>query len=267
MSANDDHVSGETKVGFGGASTWTLSSGTVSLVRPHIPPRPERIATTTGPDVVVDMARAALVVVDMQNDFLDEEGWFALKGIDVAHLHTVVPSVNRLVGALRGKHVPVIWLNWGLRPDGLNLPAGAAYAGKRRADERGYTEEGPHGPALVRGSWGAAVHQSLDTRDGDVFVDKSRLGGFRDGELDGILRNLRRHSLFFAGINIDRCVFATLTEATFAGYDAILVEDAVTSPSPEHCTQSVHFLVDKLYGFRARTASILASAPESLPPG
>lgn len=253
----------DVRVGFGGASAWTVADGTVSLVRPVIPPRPARIATTTGPDVIVDMARAALVVVDMQNDFLHEEGWFAGKGIDVSPLRAPVPAINRLAAALRGEGVPVVWLNWGLRADGLNLPPGAAYAGKRRAGERGYAEEGPHGASLVRGSWGAAVHESLDAREGDVFVDKSRIGGFRDGELDGVLRNLRRHTLFFAGINIDRCVFATLTEAAFAGYDAILVEDAVTSPSPEHCTQSVHFLVDKLYGFRARSGAILAARSQT----
>lgn len=250
-----------TSVGFGRSNEWSLQDGAVSLVRPAIPPRPERFATVAGPDLIVDMARAALIVVDMQNDFLHEEGWFASKGIDVAPLRNPASTINGLCQAMRHKGVPVLWLNWGLREDGLNLPPSAAYAGKRHPHERGYTEKGQHGPALVRGAWGAAVYESMDTQPSDIFVDKSRLGGFRDGELDGVLRNLRRHTLFFAGINIDRCVFATLTEATFAGYDAILVEDAVTSPSPQHCFETVHFLVDKLYGFRVTAEAVLSSAP------
>ncbi|MEM7695479.1 MAG: isochorismatase family cysteine hydrolase [Pseudomonadota bacterium] len=245
-----------TPIGFGGHNTWSLEDGAVNLVRPAIPPRPARLPTHTGPDIVVDFARAALVVVDMQNDFLHPDGWFAGKGIDVAPLHAVVPPINRLSGALRAANVPVIWLNWGVRADGLNLPPTTAYAGKRHPGERGYTEGG----ALVKGSWGAAFHDRLKRAAGDVVVEKSRLGGFRDSELDGVLRNLRRHTLFFAGINIDRCVFATLTEATFAGYDAVLIEDAVASPSPAHCAETVHFLTDRLYGFRAATDAVVAAA-------
>jgi len=251
------------QTGFGGRHAWTVGDEAVSLVRPVIPPRPFGFAAQPHP-VIVDLARTALIVVDMQNDFIHEDGWFAGKGVDPLPLRAPVPAINRLSGFARGKDVPVIWLNWGVRADGLNLPPGLAYAGKHTPDERGYLEPAPdgHGNALERGSWGAQVHGSLDTGPADIFVDKSRFGGFTDNDLDGVLRNLDVHTLVFSGINIDRCVFATLTEATFRGYDAILVEDAVATPSPAACTDAVHFLVDKLYGFRATSQSILAGTAE-----
>lgn len=251
--------------GFGGRNIWNLGDAAVSLVRPVVPPRPFGFAAEPRP-VVVDLARTALVVVDMQNDFIHEDGWFAGKGIEPEPLRAPIPAINALTGFARTHEVLVIWLNWGVRGDGLNLPPNVAYAGSRRADERGYTDPDPngHGNALERGSWGAQIYDALDTDPADIFIEKSRLSGFTDNDFDGVLRNLGVHTLVFTGINIDRCVFATLTEATFRGYDAILVEDAVETPSPEACTEAVLFLMDKLYGFRTTSGSILAGTPEEL---
>lgn len=251
--------------GFGGRNTWQVSDETVSLVRPVVPPRP--FAFDAAPrNLVIDLARTALVVVDMQNDFIHEDGWFAGKGVEPDPLRAPVPTINRLTGFARDHDMPVIWLNWGVRADGLNLPPNVAYAGSRSDVERGYVDpgSGDKGKSLERGSWGAAIHESLDTAEGDIYIHKSRLSGFTDNDFDGVLRNLGVHTLVFTGINIDRCVFATLTEATFRGYDAILVEDAVETPSPAACTEAVLFLMDKLYGFRTTSKSILAGTPEEL---
>tara|TARA_R110002110_G_scaffold85816_2_gene223466 strand:+ start:49332 stop:50099 length:768 start_codon:yes stop_codon:yes gene_type:complete len=254
------------QTGFGGRHAWTVGDDAVSLVRPAIPPRPHRFAAQPRP-VIVDLARTVLIVVDMQNDFIHEDGWFAGKGIDPLPLRAPVPAINRLSGFARDNEMPVIWLNWGVRADGLNLPPSLAYVGNHALGGRGYTDPAPNGRgnALERGSWGAETYSALDTDPADIVVDKSRYGGFTDNDFDGVLRNLGVHTLIFTGINIDRCVFATLTEAAFRGYDAILVEDAVTTPSPAACTEAVHFLVDKLYGFRATSQSILAGTAEDTP--
>jgi ureidoacrylate peracid hydrolase len=254
------------QTGFGGRHVWTVGEDEVSLVRPVVPPRAYGFDAVPHP-VVVDLARTALVVVDMQNDFIHEDGWFAGKGVDPLPLREPVPAINALSSFLRERDVPVIWLNWGVRADGLNLPPSLAFVGKRTAGERGYTDPDPdgRGHALTRGSWGAEIHAELVTRPDDIRVDKSRYGGFTDNDFDGVLRNLGVHTLIFTGINIDRCVFATLSEATFRGYDAILVEDAVATPSPDACTEAVHFLVDKLYGFRTTSLAIVYGKTRETP--
>lgn len=251
--------------GFGGRNVWDVHDAAVSLVRPVVPPRPFGFTAEPRP-VIVDLARTALVIVDMQNDFIHEDGWFAGKGVDPIPLRAPIPAINGLSGFARENDVPVIWLNWGVRGDGLNLPPNVAYAGSRSSHERGYVDPDPagRGNALERGSWGAEIYSALETTPSDIYIHKSRLSGFTDNDFDGVLRNLGVHTLVFTGINIDRCVFATLTEATFRGYDAILVEDAVTSPSPEACTEAVLFLMDKLYGFRTSSESILAGTPEDI---
>lgn len=254
------------QTGFGGRHVWTVDTDSVSLVRPVVPPRAYGFDAVPHP-VVVDLARSALVVVDMQNDFIHEDGWFAGKGVDPLPLRAPVPAINALSRFLRERDVPVIWLNWGVRADGLNLPPSLAFVGKRTAGDRGYTDPDPggRGQALTRGSWGAEIHADLETGPDDILVDKLRYGGFTDNDFDGVLRNLGVHTLIFTGINIDRCVFATLTEATFRGYDAILVEDAVATPSPEACTEAVHFLVDRLYGFRTTSLAIVYGETRETP--
>lgn len=256
------------RTGFGDRNVWTVGAEAVSLVRPVMPPRPFRFGADPRP-VVIDLARTALVVVDMQNDFIHEDGWFAGKGVDPVPLRAPVPAINKLSEFSRAEKMPVIWLNWGVRSDGLNIPPGLAHVGKPTPEARGYVDPDPHDPngrgnALEKGSWGAQTHDALNTAPSDITIDKSRYGGFTDNDFDGVLRNLGVHTLIFTGINIDRCVFATLTEATFRGYDAILVEDAVATPSPAACTEAVHFLVDKLYGFRTTSQSILAGTAEDL---
>lgn len=254
------------QTGFGGRHVWTVGEEAISLVRPVVPPRPFGFAANPHP-VVVDLAHTAMVIVDMQNDFIHEDGWFAGKGVDPVPLRAPVPAINQLSGFARKQEIPVIWLNWGVRADGLNVPPSLAYVGKRTPEDRGYVDADPNGKgnALERGSWGAEIYDTLNTAPSDIVIDKSRYGGFTDNDFDGVLRNLDVHTLIFTGINIDRCVFATLTEATFRGYDAILVEDAVATPSPAACTEAVHFLVDKLYGFRATSQSILAGQAKELP--
>src|ERR1700743_828716 len=74
-----------------------------------------------GKVVTLDLASTAIVIVDMQNDFCHPDGWLAHRGVDVARPRTPIAPLQSLLPALRMHHVPVIWVNWGNRPDRLNL--------------------------------------------------------------------------------------------------------------------------------------------------
>src|SRR5579863_4280205 len=99
---------------------WMVSETTADLIRQPIEPRPLTVQTE-GKEVTLDLARTAMVVVDMQNDFCHPEGWLAHIGVDVTPARKPIAPLQRLLPALRGEGVPVIWLNWGNRPDRLNL--------------------------------------------------------------------------------------------------------------------------------------------------
>lgn len=251
----------ELEIGPPGRNAWTVSQGKASLVRRRAVPR----AVTLPADPVaaeIDLDRTALVVIDMQNDFCDPRGWFPRhKGVDPAPARALFPAIESLTAGAARAAVPVVWVNWGIRADRANLPPGLLYRGRSAPEEIGYGDRtGTRGSgALVAGGWGAQVADGLSVRARDLVVHKHRYSGFQDNELDSILRNLDVTTLLFAGINTDRCVFATLTHATFLGYDAFLVADACATPSASEVVRSTVWLVRHLYGFVAAKSDVLAT--------
>lgn len=231
----------------------------VSMLRPS--PRPQPIGFTAEPrPVEVDLARSALIIIDMQNDFLASEGWFATtRGADVSPLSEILDRINALSAAFRTNNAPVIHINWAVRPDGANLPANVLDKGSDCGAKPGYGDRIESGPVLVSGAWGAQSVPAIDKGPDDIEVGKHRLTGFRDNELDQILRRLGVTTLFYTGVNLDRCVFATLADGCFNGFDAVLVEDATTTVSPPHVTDAILYLIRLLYGFTARSADVLAA--------
>lgn len=248
-------------------NAWTLEGGRVSLVRAPRRPRPVHLDAEPQP-IVFDLARSALVVVDMQNDFCHPEGWFAQKGIGTRAARKPIATIARLLPAWRAAGGAVVWLNWGIRADRLNLSPTVQFKGKRSADGVGYAEHSPldHGPSLVQGSWGAQVIDELAVAPGDITVHKHRLSGFWDNELDSVLRQQGLGTLLFAGINTDRCVFSTLQDANFLGYDCVLLKDACGTSSPAYVTRGIHFMVQQLHGFVASAESLLGSLASLSPP-
>jgi nicotinamidase-related amidase len=269
------------KAGAGGASSsygpasgnqWTLDAGRVSLLRK--PQKPVVLDIAASPqDLRIDLARSALIVVDMQNDFCHAEGWFGQKGIDVRPMRRPIAKISSLTKVWRKAGGTVVWLNWGVRADQLNLSPTLHFKSRRSGQEThdtpGYAERSPidHGPALVPGEWGAQVVQELAVEPGDITVFKHRLSGFWDNELDSVLRQQGVTTLLFAGINTDRCVFSTLQDAGFLGYDCVLLKDVCSTPSPAYVSRAIHFLVEKLHGFVSTARSITQSlqSPSSTP--
>jgi ureidoacrylate peracid hydrolase len=236
------------------STAWQWTPQGVSLVRPPQAPRPVRLPTHT--DVIeLDVLRSALVVVDMQNDFCHPEGWFAQKGVSMRATRKPIPVLSELLPAWRHAGGRVVWLNWGVRADTLNLSPTVRYKAARPDANGhpgvGYAQVSPidHGPSVVPGSWGSQVVDELVPSPGDITVFKHRLSGFHDNELDSILRQQGITTLLFGGVNTDRCVYSTLQDAGFLGYDCVLLKDACATPSPAYVTRAIHFLVDKLHGF------------------
>lgn len=258
-------------VRFGAAlhNAWTWSPDGVSLVRAAHQPRPVWLAAQHEM-VEIDVLRTALLVVDMQNDFCHPEGWFAQKGVPVQAVRKPIPVLQQLLPVWRHAGGRVVWLNWGVRRDTLNLSPLQQYKAAR-PDARGrpgvgYGEPSPldRGPSVVAGEWGSQVVRELAVDPADATVFKHRLSGFWDNELDSLLRQQGITTLLFAGVNTDRCVFSSLQDAAFLGYDCVLLKDACATSSPAYVTRAVHFLVEKLHGF-VGSAEALVPALVRLP--
>ena len=251
-----------TRFGPAAGNAWTLDAQGLSLLR--TPPRPVPVQVPADPHpLTFDISRSVLLVVDMQNDFCHPRGWFGQKGLRVAPMRRPIAVLQALLPAWRAAGGRVLWLNWGVRPDVANLPPTVLFKGKRSASGVGYAERSPddHGRTLVPGDWGAQVVDELavDARDFTVF--KHRLSGFADNELDGLLRQQGATTLLWSGINTDRCVFSSLQDAGFLGYDNLLLADACSTPSPAYVTRAIHFLVQQLHGFVIDSSALMAALP------
>jgi ureidoacrylate peracid hydrolase len=240
-------------------NTWGLSATSVDLIRLRavqpvdLDARPQRLRC--------DLARTAIVVVDMQNDFCTEGGWLHSIGVDIGGARSPVAPLQRLLPALRAADVPVVWLNWGNRPDRANLPPNVLHVYNPDGVSRGIGDHlpGQDSGVLELDSWGAAIVADLGVAAADIHVAKYRMSGFWDTPLDTILRNLDVTTLLFAGVNADQCVFATLVDAACAGFDVVLLEDCAATTSPSFCWDATVYNVRQCFGFTAFGTDLVAA--------
>lgn len=245
-------------MGTGPSHAWQVSEGEVDMTRPAAPVRPLKL-TAAPRNIVLDANKTALVIVDMQNDFCTAGGYMDSRGIDVTPNRAPIEPLSRLLPAVRAADIPVVWVNWGVRKDLLNISPSVRFAHNPEGTghDIGAPIAGTRSEVLAHGSWGAEVVDELNAKGGDIQVTKHRFSGFWDTDLDAILRNLGVKSLLIGGVNLDQCVMTTLEDATFLGYDAVLVEDGAATTSPDYCTLSTLYNIKLLFGFVTRTDSIL----------
>jgi nicotinamidase-related amidase len=241
-------------------NAWMVDHAIADITRPPKTPQSVILSTETK-TLRLDLAKAAILVIDMQNDFCHPDGWLAHIGVDVTPARKPIASLNNLLPELRQANVPVIWVNWGNRPDLLNISAAARHVYNPTGKGVGLGDPLPKNGAkvLMAGSWAAAVVDELPQLPEDIHVDKYRMSGFWDTPLDSILRNLGVTTLFFAGVNADQCVLTTLCDANFLGYDCILVKDCTATTSPDYCWLATLYNVKQCFGFVTDSQAILTA--------
>jgi ureidoacrylate peracid hydrolase len=249
-------------LGTPGRDHYRVSSDFVDVTRPSPPPLAARISAEPQ-DVLLDLRKTAMIVIDMQNDFCSPEGWMGSLGVDTRSAQALADPINLVTEFARTVGVPVVWVNWGVRPDRANLAAITRYP---FSDKRGFAGLGalvqggrPH-HLLEQGSWGAAIIDPLKVESSDIRVDKHRISGFWDTPLDTILRNLQVRTLLFAGVNSDHCVLGTLMDANFLGYDTIMIEDCVATTSPDFCHKAAIHNVRFCFGFTTTSTKLVGAS-------
>lgn len=173
-----------------------------------------------------DPARAALLVIDMQRDFLEPGGFGASLGNDVGRLQRIVPTVRRLLEAARAHGIPVVHTREGHDPSLSDCPPSKR---RRGSPPVRIGERGPMGRLLVRGEPGHEIIPELAPIDGEWVIDKAGKGAFYATALETTLARRGIDALLVAGVTTEVCVQTTMREANDRGFDCLLVEDATAS--------------------------------------
>ena len=205
-------------------------------------------------------AAAALVVIDMQRDFIERGGFGEVLGNDVTRLAAIVPTVKELSAWARAHAIRVVHTREGHRPDLANCPPAKRARGRLTL---GIGDKGPMGRILVDGEPGNEIVPELAPRSGEPVIVKPGKGAFYATGLDEMLRTQRITHLILAGVTTEVCVQTTMREANDRGYECLLVEDATESYFPEfkRATLAMIHAQGGIVGWTAPFAAVRASLP------
>jgi nicotinamidase-related amidase len=172
----------------------------------------------------------ALLIIDMQQDFIHPGGFGEMLGNIVGRLNPAIEPTQKVLEAFRSKHLRVLHTREGHRPDLSDCPPSKRARGRLKI---GIGDEGPMGRVLVRGEPGHEIIKQVAPLASETVIDKPGKGAFCATDLDLILKNLGIRSLVVTGVTTEVCVQTTVREANDRGYECLVLEDCVASYFPE----------------------------------
>ncbi|MDR7521130.1 MAG: cysteine hydrolase [Armatimonadota bacterium] len=203
-----------------------------------------------------DPATTALLVIDMQRDFVEPGGFGEMLGNDVTPLRRAVAPTRRVLDAVRARGMMVIHTREGHRPDLSDLPPTKKARGRLKV---GIGDPGPMGRVLIRGEPGHDIIPELAPRPGEPVIDKPGKGSFYATDLELILRERGIRSLIVCGVTTEVCVHTTVREANDRGFECLVLEDCVASYFPEFQDAAIKMIKAQggIFGWVSDSAALL----------
>ena len=188
----------------------------------------------------LDPARTALVVIDMQRDFVECGGFGEALGNDVTKLQAIIPTVAALLALFRAKGWPILHTRECHLPDLSDCPLPKRQRGKGALR---IGDVGPMGRLLVRGEAGASIVPECAPLPGEMVIDKPGKGMFFATDCESLLRGAGVTHLVFAGVTTEVCVQTSMREANDRGFECLLVSDATESYFPQFKAAAIEMIV------------------------
>ncbi len=208
----------------------------------------------------LDPASTALLVIDMQRDFLLPGGFGETLGNDVSQLRRTIAPLAALLAAWRAAGLTVVHTREGHLPDLSDCPPAKL---QRGAPRMRIGDPGPNGRILIRGEYGHDIVDELAPAPGEIVLDKPGKGSFFATDLDLILRNLGITSLVVTGVTTEVCVHTTVREANDRGFECLVLEDCCGSYFPEFHEVALRMICAQggIFGWVGSSADLLSALP------
>jgi nicotinamidase-related amidase len=205
----------------------------------------------------------ALVIIDMQRDFVEPGGFGESLGNDVRRLHRIIEPLVSVLTAAREAGILVIHTREGHLPDLSDCPPAKWRRGKP-AQRIG--DPGPMGRILIRGEAGHDIIDALAPLPTETVIDKPGKGSFYRTDLETLLQEYGITSLLIAGVTTEVCVHTTLREANDRGYECLVLKDCVASYFPElhRAALSMVSAQGGIFGWVAPSADVIDALSRSV---
>jgi biuret amidohydrolase len=203
-------------------------------------------------------AHCALMIIDMQRDFLEAGGFGEMLGNDVSQLRSTIEPNRRLLAAWRSAGLSVIHTREGHRSDMTDLPPAKKARGRSKMS---IGDLGPMGRILIRGEPGHDIIPELYPLPTEPVIDKPGKGAFFATDLHAILQNLGIQKLVVTGVTTEVCVNTTVREANDRGYECLVPADCVGSYFPEFQEMGLKMIKAQggIFGWVSDSSRILAA--------
>jgi len=220
---------------------------------------PERHAIPAAP-YAFDLAPAtcALLIIDMQRDFLEPGGFGEMLGNDVAQLRRTIAPNQALLAAWRAAGLLALHTREGHRPDLADLPPAKKIRGRAPTT---IGDPGPMGRILVRGQPGHDIIPELTPAANEPVIDKPGKGAFFATDLHAILQNRGITQLIVTGVTTEVCVNTTVREANDRGYDCLVLEDCTGSYFPHFHAMGLDMIKAQggIFGWVGQSPDVIAA--------
>src|ERR1700757_258922 len=206
--------------------------------------------------IELDWARTALVIIDMQRDFLEPGGFGETLGNDVAQLASAVKPIGNVLAAARKSGMLVIHTREGHLPDLSDAPPAKV---ERGAPSLRIGDPGPMGRILIRGEAGHDIIPELYPLKDEVVIDKPGKGAFYATGLGEILKKHGIENLLVCGVTTEVCVNTTVREANDRGYRCVVISDGCASYFPEFHEMGLKMIKAQggIFGWATDSAAVL----------
>lgn len=207
--------------------------------------------------IVVDAARTAVIVVDMQNDFGTKGAMFDRAGLDISMIQRAIGPTARVLASARRTGMRIVYLKMGFRPDLSDLgPSDSPNRMRHMLFGVGETMRAPDGREgrfLIRDTWNTDIVPELEPQADDVVIYKHRFSGFYETDLDARLKQMGTKYLIVTGCTTSVCVESTIRDAMFRDYACVLLADCTGEPIGHRLPRSNHeaslLLIQTLFGW------------------